>query len=63
MDIQIDMDKYNGLVKANEEFKNEFDRVMEGVDPNDPDAVCNAFMKNLLSNNSPLAGKLNKLYK
>ena len=50
------------IKKAHEELKNEYDRVMDGVDPNNADAVCNAFISNLLANNSPLAGKLDNWY-
>jgi len=50
------------IKKAHEELKNEYDRVMDGVDPNNADAVCNAFLSNLLANNSPLAGKLDNWY-
>lgn len=51
------------ITKAHEELKTEWDRAMDGVDPNDADAVCNAFLSNLLANNSPLAGKLDNWYK
>jgi hypothetical protein len=51
------------ITKAHEELKNEYDRVMDGVDQNNADAVCDAFLLNLQANNSPLAGKLDNWYK
>jgi hypothetical protein len=49
MEIQIDMEQWNEMVKVEEQMKEVFDKAVADVDPNNPEEVVSSFLNALLN--------------